>query len=220
MRAVAIALCCLSAASTAPLTLAGGQSQLADPKASSEVNFWGQLYAAGGSSLYCAQAFGQSHSQLMPSPVYASKQIKSALRCVTDQQCQQANPQYPYMLADLHNLYPELTRVELARRSAQFGDLADEVPSAFAALGCDLKSSFQLVEPRDAAKGNVARAIFYMHIEYDLPIVGQLQMFKQWHELDPPDAVEKARNEQIASLQGNRNRFIDDPSQVQLLIKD
>jgi deoxyribonuclease-1 len=76
------------------------------------------------------------------------------------------------------------------------------------------------VEPRDAAKGNVARAIFYMHIEYGLPIVGQLQMFKQWHQMDPPDAEEKARNDKIASLQGNRNRFIDDPSQVELLIKD
>jgi deoxyribonuclease I len=220
MRAVAIALGCLAAVSTITPALAGGQSRLGDPKASAEQVFWGQLYATGGSSLYCATAFDQSHSQLMPSPVYASKQIKSALRCVTDAQCLATNPQYPYMLADLHNLYPELARVELARRSAQFGDLGDDVPSKFDAIGCDLKSSFQLVEPRDAAKGNVARAIFYMHIEYGLPIVGQLQMFKQWHQMDPPDAEERARNDKIASLQGNRNRFIDDPSQVELLIKD
>lgn len=220
MRAVAIALGCLAAVSTITPALAGGQSQLGDPKAGAEQVFWGQLYASGGSSLYCAKAFDQSHGQLMPSPVYASKQIKSALRCVTDGQCLATNPQYPYMLADLHNLYPELTRVELARRSAQFGNLGDDVPSKFAAIGCDLKSSFQLVEPRDAAKGNVARAIFYMHIEYGLPIVGQLQMFKQWHQMDPPDAEEHARNNNIASLQGNRNRFIDDPSQVELLIKD
>ena len=48
----------------------------------------------------------------------------------------------------------------------------------------------------------------------------QLQMFKQWHQMDPPDAEEKARNDKIASLQGNRNRFIDDPGQVELLITD
>ena len=43
-------------------------------------------------------------------------------------------------------------------------------------------------------------------------------MFKQWHQMDLPDAEEKARNDKIASLQGNRNRFIDDPGQVELLI--
>ena len=59
------------------------------------------------------------------------------------------------------------------RRNALFGMVGD-VPSKFGAE-CDLKTSFQLVEPRDAAKGNVARAIFYMHIEYGLPIVGQVQ---------------------------------------------
>ena len=101
MRAVAIALGCLAAVSTITPALAGGQSQLGDPKASAEQVFWGQLYASGGSSLYCAKAFDQNHGQLMPSPVYASKQIKSALRCVTDTQCLAANPQYPYMLADL-----------------------------------------------------------------------------------------------------------------------
>ena len=51
-------------------------------------------------------------------------------------------------------------------------------------------------------------------------IVGQVQVYKQWHQMDPPDAEEKARNDKIASLQGNRNRFIDDPGQVELLITD
>lgn len=219
MRAITIALGCIAAVSSL-CTMAGGQNQLDDPKASAKQVFWGQLYAAGGNSLYCAKPFDTNHALLMPSPVYSRKQIKRALRCVTEPQCQAANAQHPYMLADLHNLYPELSRVELTLRSAQFGNLASDVPSKFADLGCDLQSSFQLVEPRDAVKGNVARAIFYMHIEYGLPIVGQLQMFKQWHQIDPPDAEEKARNDKIASLQGNRNRFIDDPGQVELLITD
>lgn len=217
MRATALAIGCLTTVSTLAV-MAGGQNQLSDPKASAKQVFWGQLYAQGGSSLYCAKPFGTNHARLMLSPVYSRKQIKSALRCVTEPQCQAANAQYPYMLADLHNLYPELSRVELTLRSAQFGNLGSDVPSKFADLGCDLQSSFQLIEPRDAVKGNVARAIFYMHIEYGLPIVGQLQMFKQWHQMDPPDAEEKARNDKIASLQGNRNRFIDDPGQVELLI--
>ena len=219
MRAVVIALSCLAVYATAIPVQAGGQNQLESPKASSGELFWGELYPAGGNSLYCGQSFSSSHNSLMASPVYSSKQIKSALRCTSDQQCLQSNPQYLFMLSDLHNLYPELTRIELARRGAQFGNLGAEVPSEFDNIGCNLKASYQLIEPRDEAKGNVARAIFYMHIEYGLPIVGQLQMFKQWHQMDPPDAEEKARNEKIFSLQGTRNRFIDDPSQVELLIK-
>ncbi|MDO8332938.1 MAG: endonuclease [Pseudomonas sp.] len=219
MRAVAIALSCLAIYATTIPAYAGGQNQLTSPKASAGQLFWGELYPAGGISLYCGQNFSSSHNSLMASPVYSSKQIKSALRCSSDQQCLQSNPQYLYMLSDLHNLYPELTRIELARRGAQFGNQGTDVPSEFDDIGCNLKASYQLIEPRDEAKGNVARAIFYMHIEYGLPIFGQLQMFKQWHQMDPPDADEKARNEKIFELQGTRNRFIDDPTQVELLIK-
>ena len=32
-----------------------------------------------------------------------------------------------------------------------------------------------------------------------------------WHQADPPDAAELARNEVIYSFQGNRNPFIDHP---------
>ncbi|AYC31275.1 endonuclease I [Pseudomonas cavernae] len=211
MRAVAIALTCL-AACAAPCAFAGGQDQLGDPKAAVTQVFWPKLYGKGGNTLYCDQPFSGEGSQFIASAVYSSKQIKSALRCLTENQCEVVNPQFPYMLADLHNLYPALSRVELARRNAQFGDVGEGVASKFSDIGCDLKATFQLIEPRDAAKGNVARAIFYMHSEYGLPIVGQLQMYQRWSELDPPDAAEKTRNDQIEMLQGNRNRFIDEPT--------
>ncbi|MGB4075511.1 endonuclease I family protein [Pseudomonas sp.] len=218
MRSLLIAIGCLAASLSLP-TLAGGQNQLSDPKAATQL-FWDQLYGQGGTSLYCGKTFSTGGGQFTASPVYGTKQLKSALRCVTDRQCGIMNPRFVYMVSDLHNLYPALTRVELARRNAQFGDLDDSVASKFADIGCDLKASFQLVEPRDEAKGNVARAIFYMHVEYDLPIVGQVQMYKKWHQMDPPDAEEKARNDKIASLQGTRNRFIDDPSLVEQQINN
>jgi deoxyribonuclease I len=215
MRAVIIALGCLATTFSLP-TLASGQDQIADTKAATRI-FWNQLYSQGGTSLYCGQAFTGESSELKASPIYSSKQLKSALRCITDRQCGIMNPRYVYITADLHNLYPALSRVELARRNAQFGELDDSVPSKFEDIGCDMKTSFQLVEPRDEAKGNIARAIFYMHIEYGLPIVGQLQMYKKWHQMDPPDAEERARNDRIESLQGTRNRYIDDPGLVEQL---
>ncbi|MCY1532205.1 Endonuclease-1 [compost metagenome] len=216
MRAVIIALGCLAASLSGP-TLASGQNQISDPKTSERL-FWDELYAGGGTSLYCGKPFDSAGGQFTASPIYSSKQLKSALRCITDRQCSIMNPRYPFIAADLHNFYPALTRVELARRNAQFAELGDNVPNKFDDIGCAMKASFQLVEPRDEAKGNIARAIFYMHTEYGLPIVGQVQVYKQWHQMDPPDAEEKARNDKIASLQGTRNRFIDDPGLAEQLI--
>ncbi|MCE5363932.1 endonuclease I family protein [Pseudomonas anguilliseptica] len=218
MRSLLLAIGCLTA-SISPLASANGQNQLSDPKAAVQL-FWSQVYGQGGSTLYCDKAFSEENGQLKASPIYSSKQLKSALRCVTDRQCGIMNPRFVYIASDLHNLYPAMTRVELVRRNAQFGELDDSVPSKFADIGCDLKTSFQLVEPRDAAKGNIARAIFYMHVEYGLPIVGQVQMYKKWHQMDPPDAEEKARNDKIAGLQGTRNRFIDNPELVEQQIKN
>jgi len=210
MRIAVFAIGCL-AASFSLLSLASGQDRIPDSTASAAL-FWGQLYASGGTSLYCGKAFDGEGSQLTISPIYSSKQLKRSLRCVTDRQCTIMNPRYPLIAADLHNHYPALTRVELARRNAQFGELDDSVSSKFDDIGCDMKASFQLIEPRDAVKGNIARAIFYMHVEYDLPIIGQLQMYQHWHRMDPPDAEEQARNDRIESLQGTRNRFIDTPT--------
>jgi deoxyribonuclease-1 len=218
MRAVVIALTCLATCSALNSANAGGQIKLNDPKSSAGTLFWSQLYPTGGSTLYCAKDFSESHQSLIASPVYSNKQIKTALRCTSDQQCSESNPQYLYMQSDLHNLYPELNRVELARRGTQFGALGNDSKSPLDDINCDLKASYQIIEPRDEAKGNVARAIFYMHSEYGLPIFGQINMLKQWHKMDPPDAAERARNEKIFEVQGNRNLFIEDPSQVELLI--
>ncbi|MFI8483309.1 endonuclease [Pseudomonas sp. NPDC078700] len=189
----------------------GGQKQTADLKDAEQL-VWESLYAGGGSTLYCGQPFSQQSGLYTVSQIYNGKQLKRALRCSTDNQCAVVNPRYPYMKADLHNLYPALTRAELVRRNAQFGDLDDSAANKLADIGCQMQATFQLVEPRDDAKGNIARAIFYMASEYDLPIIGSVQMYKQWNQIDPPDTAEKARNDKIAELQGIRNQFIDNPS--------
>ena len=47
--------------------------------------------------------------------------------------------------------------------------------------------------------------------------MGYLATLLQWHEQDPPDAREIARNDVIQSFQGNRNPFIDHPEWVACL---
>ena len=74
-----------------------------------------------------------------------------------------------------------------------------------------------MVEPRKAVRGVIARSLFYMHVEYELDLKGILPMLKRWHATDPPNAHERRRNNQIETLEGIRNRFIDDRTLVDQL---
>ena len=77
--------------------------------------------------------------------------------------------------------------------------------------------------PGDEFKGDIARIIMYMYLRYptqceptnigagntthsDMPDV-----FLEWNEEDPVSVFETNRNNVIASYQGNRNPFIDNP---------
>jgi hypothetical protein len=93
----------------------------------------------------------------------------------------------------------------------------------------------QLVyEPRDAHKGDAARALLYMALRYDgvdnhawtfnalntaLPGLSEapqdLTLLLDWHAQDPPDAYEMTRNDYIESVQLNRNPFVDHPEYTQ-----
>jgi len=209
MRVSAIAFSLL-AATAAPSLQAGGQNVFSDPDEALRT-FWGSVYAGGGNTLYCGKAFkDDENGALVASHIYNVKQIKSALRCLTDSQCAVKTPQYSFMVADLHNLYPALASMEEARRNAIFGEIGEQgrKPND---LGCDTRATYHVIEPRDSVKGDVARAFFYMHQEYRLPIAKELEVLKRWNQMDPPDEEEKARNARISMLQGTRNRFIDDP---------
>jgi endonuclease I len=47
--------------------------------------------------------------------------------------------------------------------------------------------------------------------------MGMLSVLLQWHQQDPPDAIEIARNDAVFSYQGNRNPFVDHPEWVRCL---
>ncbi len=70
-------------------------------------------------------------------------------------------------------------------------------------------------EPRDAQKGKTARSMLYFITRYgnlgSFFSSAQENAFRSWHTSFAPDVVEQNRNEDIFSVQGNRNPFIDHP---------
>jgi deoxyribonuclease-1 len=125
-------------------------------------------------------------------------------------------------LAVFVNAWLSLTVLLLSKqhRDKLFGEIPGRrrtLPRSVADLNCDYERTNgrkAVVEPRDSVKGEIARTLFYMHVEYELPLNGMLPMLKRWNTADPPKQYERWRNKAIELLQGIRNRFIDEPSLV------
>jgi deoxyribonuclease I len=171
-----------------------------------------RVYADGGTTLYCQNSFSPSDRGVRFDSIYGNHLLLRHFGCITSRQCA-ARPEFNAVANDLHNIYPIQRSVEVDRRGSQFGDLPPDSRTS----DCDYKLSFQTFEPPDHAKGNVARAMLYMHQHHKLPLVGTLEMYQRWSRLDPPDDAEKARNAAIGRIQGNRNPFIDNPDLAEQL---
>lgn len=175
--------------------------------------FWDQLYPNGGRTLYCDQEF-QGHAPLNIEHVYAATWMAQHLQCGSPTQCRRHpthKTRFNHMEADLHNLYPAMGGINSARSNHRFGIISGEARSLVA---CDFEvdTSAKISEPRPGARDEIARAIFYMHKEYGLPVgPAMLADLKQCHQNDPPSTYEVWRNDTIERLQGTRNPFIDDP---------
>jgi len=123
--------------------------------------------------------------------------------------------------SDLHHLFPSDSKANSTRGNFPFADVDGTTLEG----GCSVSSigsaqdrskvSSIYFEPPQEHKGNVARAIFYFSVRYKMPVDAKQEAFlRSWHELDPVDAQELKRNEDIMALQGDRNPFIDYPELV------
>jgi len=91
-------------------------------------------------------------------------------------------------------------------------------------FGTDSSGGFAY-EPRDFAKGALSRSNFYICATYNrtgapftIPTANEFlgmnqdqNVLKRWHKQFPPNGWEIARHEYIASVQKNRNPFVDYP---------
>jgi hypothetical protein len=91
-------------------------------------------------------------------------------------------------------------------------------------FGTDSAGGFAY-EPRDFAKGALSRSNFYICATYNragapftiptanefLGMVQDQNVFKRWNKQFPPNGWEIARHEYVASVQKNRNPFVDHP---------
>lgn len=182
--------------------------------------FWKQLYPGPSYTLYCGERFNGKNDDLAIEHVYPIEWIAEFLGCGSIDQCRSESKRFNRIEADLHNYYPVLMMIRRVRSDFKYGEVAGEFREFFE---CDFEHDVRTstIEPREIARGNIARSLFYMHREYGLPVDQQtMEMLLIWHEKDPPSNDEKRRNNIISKIQGTRNSFIDHPENAASLVKE
>lgn len=117
--------------------------------------------------------------------------------------------------SDLHHLFPTDSRLNSTRGNGPFGEVRKDTKffnCGSARFGIATTSNLQVFEPPANHKGNLARAMFYFSVRYDMQIsAAEEAYFRKWAKEDPIDEDEIERNNSIYAAQGNRNPFIDFP---------
>lgn len=171
--------------------------------------FWRTLYPDGGIGLYCGARFGSRDRGYNIEHVYPMSWVAKALGCGDRQACRRKSKRFNEIESDMHNMYPARKDLNRERGSYPFRELRGE---RHVERGCDLEIDHRAraVEPRPAARGDIARAMLYVADRYDMTIFErQRRMLLRWHREDPPDAAERRRNRRIADTQGNANSWIE-----------
>lgn len=121
--------------------------------------------------------------------------------------------------SDMHHLYLTDSKANSMRGNSPFGFLAS-FDNVMGGDGCD-SSRYGFVAdgavytPPANHRGNVARALFYFSMRYNLGISNsEERVLRRWNNEDPIDANEIRRHELIAKYQKVRNPFIDFPELV------
>lgn len=131
------------------------------------------------------------------------------------------NGNYPKDLqkSDMHHLWLTDSKANSVRGNTPFGFIGSS-EDRMGGEGCGnsrmgLIDGNEVYTPPVPHRGNVARALFYFSMHYNLGISKAEEMIiRQWHKADPVDAAEIKRHEGIAKHQKVRNPFVDHPELV------
>ncbi len=108
----------------------------------------------------------------------------------------------------MHNLVPAVGEVNGDRANYRYSEW-NAKPDQYGM--CEMVVDFQArrVQPPPHSRRAIARTYFYMQERYKLTIAEQQQkLFEVWNKKYPVTAWECQRDDAIAKMQGNHNRFV------------
>ncbi|MBR3685659.1 MAG: endonuclease [Clostridia bacterium] len=138
--------------------------------------------------------------------------------------------------SDAHHLRPAEFGMNGRRSNHDFGEVAQTTSNIVPQSNstnydnwCYLENS--VFYPGVGFRGATARILMYVHTRWgeanNLSLVlgkgsnvkelGDIEDLMKWHIEEPPTEAEKARNEVVYGIQGNRNPFIDHPEYAEMI---
>lgn len=124
--------------------------------------------------------------------------------------CQASSAQFNQMEANLFNLTPVIGEVNADRSNYSMGIVSASKQGMYG--HCQSKTDFKqrAFEPRDEAKGLVARTYFYMYDRYPKLRMSKQQqrLFMAWDKQFPVTEWELERDSRIAQVMGHHNEFV------------
>ena len=178
--------------------------------------------------------------------VYGGFQVNNAYgnetTAVAPLNCEHTVPQSFFasadpMVSDMHHLFPAYDTWNNYRGNYPFYEIPDNTTQLWM-IGSTSQNTLPTsnidgyseyyqseFEPREAHKGNAARAIAYFFTMYPteagpLRRVIDTALLCTWNDLDTVDTNERNRNNKIFQYQGNRNPFIDHPEWVKCIYQN
>ena len=188
-------------------------SSHADYKKIIDQDFWNKVYPSGGVTFYCESTFEKPSPILAVNHIYPTELITKKFDCRSERSCFRSSPNFEQVMSDLHNMIPIQSLYHFKLKDSVFGilDASDDGDK------CGIKKKYNMVEPPDRVKGDIARIHFYMHKQYGLPLNNSYLFLKSWAKEDPPSNEEIEKNNRIKEIQGNDNPYVTDPSLVDQL---
>lgn len=122
--------------------------------------------------------------------------------------CSRSDPAFRRMYVDLRNLSISVGEYNADRSNYRFTALpGTELQHGACPSKVDFKQ--RAAEPRDAAKGLVARTYQYMHDRYNLPMSkSQQRVMMAWAKTYPPSEWEIERERRMQRVTGHANPFV------------
>lgn len=122
--------------------------------------------------------------------------------------CVSNDPVFHRAHVDLHNLTPVVGEYNADRSNYRFTMLPG-TKSAYGACPSKVDFKQRAAEPRQDARGIVARTYFYMFDRYNLSMSkAQQQLFMAWDAQYPVTEWERERDVRISRVMGHRNPFV------------
>jgi endonuclease I len=125
-------------------------------------------------------------------------------------------------LCDAHHLYPTTVESNENRASYPYGEVTGSTywSEGGSSKGRDAAGD-TVFEPRDTHKGNAARSMVYFAIRYGHTLsAADKSMYRSWDAVDPVEARDQVRDEEIQRYQGNSNPLVACPGLTARLLAD